>query len=94
MTATPKKPRTITRPTVTITCRPEVSEQTGDPLLIVTWSVKDPDRVGWKMRYQYTNSMGHVDETVQGRGSMKKTIKDYGILPGDPGPDCQAEIVR
>ena len=80
------------KPKVSIKCRPSISENTGDPLLYVTWSVKDPDKVGWKISISYTNAMGKHGETFRGRGSKTTTFMDYGLDLDQSGPACKASL--
>lgn len=78
------------KPTVSISCEPSVSMESGDPLLIVTWSVRDPDNVGWTIGVSYTNDFGQNGARFSGKGSKSRTINDYGMSPEQSDPGCEA----
>lgn len=77
---------------MTISCEPSISDQTGDPLLIITWAVTDPDKVGWTISISYRNGMGDNQRTVSGKGSKTVTEIDYGLDPGQMSAGCVARV--
>lgn len=80
------------KPTVTMTCTPTVSQESGDPLLRITWRVKDPDNVGWKISYSYTNDFGQNGGSAKGRGNKTWSETDYGMGLDQLGPGCSATV--
>lgn len=80
------------KPTVTIRCTPDVSTESGDPLLRIRYSVKDPDRVGWNVTLSYTNAEGPSTQTKKGRGDKTEDLVAYGLEDPRDDPRCSAKV--
>lgn len=80
------------KPMVTIRCTPDVSTESGDPLLRIRYSVKDPDRVGWNVTLSYTNAEGPSTQTKKGRGDKTEDLVAYGLEDPRDDPRCSAKV--
>ena len=89
-TASPQPNRT---PRLTLlTCKPSVSTESGDPIILVSYRVADPARTGWSLTISYSNEEGRNTETLTGRGNASTTFKLYGSADPSIKPNCKASI--
>lgn len=68
--------------------------QSGDPLLLITYSIKDPAKKGWTATITFDNAEGKNQKlNLSGTGSKSATETMYGLTdPGTDKPNCRITV--